>query len=124
MKKSLIFFGTEDFSAASLTRLLKDGWKLEAVVTKPDSRRGRGRELVEPAVKLLAKKHRIKIFQPADLKDITPQLKSIATEFAVLASYGKIVPQETLDLFAGGMSMSIHPYCQNTADRHLCKMQF
>lgn len=106
MKKSLIFFGTEDFSVASLAALIDSGWPINAVVTKPDSRRGRGRLLAQPAVKKLAEAHGIEVLQPSSPADILQTLPK--AEAGVLVAYGKIIPQPIIDLFPGGI-INLHP---------------
>ena len=97
--KKLIFFGTEDFSLPSLTALVESGFDVVAVVTKPDSARGRSKQLVEPAVKTYANTHGIQVFQPHKLSDITEELTELAPDAGVLVSYGKLLPQRTLDVF-------------------------
>ena len=57
MTDKIIFFGTENFSALTLQQLLTDGYNIEAVVTKPDFKRGRGKALEEPLVKKIAQKN-------------------------------------------------------------------
>lgn len=52
--RPIIFFGTEDFSLGALRGLVTNGFNVIAVVTKPDSRRGRGQKLVPPSVKTYA----------------------------------------------------------------------
>ncbi len=106
--KTILFFGTEDFSAASLNVLIENGYHIAAVVTKPDSIRGRGHQLVEPAVKKIAHRHNIEVWQPHKLVDIIPKIASLQPVTGVLASYGKIIPQTVLDLFEPGI-INVHP---------------
>lgn len=68
-RRPLVFFGTEDFSLASLQALIDGGFHVAAVVTKPDTARGRRRSLTPPAVKLLAQQHGIQVLQPNQLDD-------------------------------------------------------
>jgi len=106
--KRLVFFGTDDFSAAVLEEILVSGWAVSAVVTKPDSPAGRGQKIVPPAVKQIALEHKIKVLQPDKSSDIAAGLKDIDTEWGVLAAYGKIIPPAVLDMFSGGI-VNIHP---------------
>lgn len=105
----LVFFGTEDFSLPTLKALVDNGYNVCAVVTKPDTRRGRGKQLVEPAVKTYAAEHNIVVLQPERLSDIQTELESMAPDAGVLVSYGKILPQRTLDVFAPIGIINIHP---------------
>lgn len=104
----IIFFGTEDFSLTALTGLIEAGYDIAAVVTKPDSRRGRGRVLTSPSVKVLAERHNIPVWQPTKLTDITDHIVALQPVTGVLVSYGKIVPQEIIDLFTPGI-INVHP---------------
>lgn len=106
--KSLVFFGTEDFSVPSLERLIADGWPIKLVITKPDSERGRGLKLTSPPVKVLAQKNSIPVLQPNKLKDIETELNKLVCDFAVLVAYGKIIPLSIIDLFKGGI-VNVHP---------------
>lgn len=112
MKKkspTIIFFGTEDFSAESLKRLIFDGYTVGAVVTKPDSRRHRGKKLTEPPVKQIAKEHNIPVWQPENIVDITDNIKNIENRLGILVSYGKIIPEKVLNLFEPIGIVNVHP---------------
>lgn len=87
---------------------MKSGWSIKAVVTKPDSLRGRGQTINTPKIKSLALEHNILVYQPEKLIDIKDNLKDLGVEFGVLVSYGKIIPQVILDIFSGGI-VNIHP---------------
>lgn len=104
----ILFFGTEEFSLTALTGLIEAGYDIAAVVTKPDSRRGRGHQLVAPSVKVVAEKHNIPVWQPEKLRDITDDIKALQPVTGVLVSYGKIIPQSTIDLFTPGI-INVHP---------------
>jgi methionyl-tRNA formyltransferase len=104
----IIFFGTEDFSVISLERLIKDGYTIAAVVTKTDSRRGRGHHVVEPIIKTVAKAYQIPVWQPERLKDIIGPIKQLQPVTGVLVSYGRIIPAEIIDLFHPGI-INVHP---------------
>jgi methionyl-tRNA formyltransferase len=104
----IIFFGTEDFSLTALTGLIEAGYTIAAVVTKPDSKKGRGQQLVAPAVKVLATRHNIPVWQPEKLTDIADDIRALGSVTGVLVSYGKIVPQSIIDLFTPGI-VNVHP---------------
>jgi len=104
----IVFFGTEEFSLTALTGLIEAGYDIAAVVTKPDSRKGRGHQLIAPSVKVVAEKHNIPVWQPEKLKDITDNIKALQPVTGVLVSYGKIIPQSTIDLFTPGI-INVHP---------------
>ncbi len=106
--KTIVFFGTEDFSLVALKGLHEAGFKISAVITKPDTKRGRKQLLTAPAVKIYAIQHGIKVIQPSKLKDSIDDIKQLGENIGVLVSYGKIVPDEIIDLFNPGI-VNLHP---------------
>ncbi len=108
ISKPIIFFGTEDFSLRVLQGLVNTGYNIVAVVTKPDSKSGRGQKLTPSSVKVFAKQNNLPVWQPLKLIDIADDIKSIGDVAGVLASYGKIIPESILDLFSPGI-INIHP---------------
>lgn len=106
--RPIVFFGTEDFSLISLQALVEAGFNVVAVVTKPDTRKGRGQQIVEPSVKTFANKHGIEVWQPASLREIEPKLKQIDSPVGVLVSYGKIIPESIINMFSPGI-INVHP---------------
>jgi len=112
MSKTIIFFGTDRFSAAALTSLIEAGYNVAAVVTKLDSRSGRGQQLTKPLVKEIAEQSNIPVWQPTKLKDIIPDIEALKAPTSelvgVLSSFGRIIPQAIIDLFTPGI-INIHP---------------
>jgi len=106
--KTIIFFGTDTFSALSLQELIEKGFSIGAVVTKPDSQKGRGRTLSISVVKEIAQTHNIPVWQPTDVRDIAKLVEEIESPIGVLVSYGKIIPQSIIDLFEPGI-INVHP---------------
>lgn len=106
--KTIIFFGTDEFSATSLRELIAKGFTIGAVITKPDSQRGRGRTLTQPIVKQIAEANNIPVWQPMSTQDIAHHVKTVENPIGVLVSYGKIIPQSVIDLFEPGI-VNIHP---------------
>lgn len=106
--KPIVFFGTEDFSARFLAALIEAQYDIRAVITKPDSKKGRGQHIQEPAVKKIAISHGIDVWQPKKLSEITSRIKQLQPIAGVLVSYGKIVPQSILDIFTPGI-INVHP---------------
>ncbi len=104
----IIFFGTEDFSLIVLRSLVEDGYDIRAVVTKPDSARGRGHKVTKPSVKVYAESVGLAVWQPQKLSEITDDIISIGLVAGVLVSYGKIIPRSTLELFSPAI-INLHP---------------
>lgn len=108
ISNKIVFFGTEDFSLTALLGLIEAGFDIAAVITKPDSKKGRGQQLTPPAVKTLATAHNIPVWQPAKLSAVAEDIQALGSPLGVLVSYGKIIPQNILDLFHPGI-INLHP---------------
>ena len=106
MSKSVVFFGTEAISATSLQALIDNDWMIEAVITKPDSPRGRHGTPRAPLVKTIALEHNIRVLQPQKVSEILNE--HFESTAAILVSYGKIIPKSVIDLFPVGI-VNVHP---------------
>lgn len=97
---ALIFFGTPQFAVPSLKALIDEEEDIALVVTQPDKVKGRGHILSAPPVKELALAHNIKVLQPAKIRaeNFYSELRSIAPEFIIVVAYGKILPEEILNM--------------------------
>lgn len=105
----IVYFGTEDISLPTLQALIdSDQYDVVGVVTKPDSARGRGHHVDSPAVAKLARQHDITCLQPVKLRDVTELLGSLQADVGALVSYGKIIPQDVIDIFPHGI-VNFHP---------------
>ena len=95
----IVFMGTPDFAAVSLRRLVEDGHEVCGVFTQPDKPRNRGKVTFSP-VKEYALSQNIPVFQPEKMRDgqALSVLQSLAPEIVVVAAYGKILPEEILNL--------------------------
>lgn len=106
--KTIIFFGTDEFSVSALRHLIDAGYSIGAVITKPDAPAGRGHKLTAPAVKILAEAHQIPVWQPAKLDEVIEPIRSLGPATGVLSSFGRIIPQRIIDLFEPGI-INVHP---------------
>jgi len=102
-----LFFGTSSFALPSL-EITAQRTELQGVVTQPDRPAGRGQKLTPPPVKVAAQAIGVPVHQPASLRDFARELAGTEFDFFVLASYGKIVPQELLEIPKLG-SLNVHP---------------
>jgi len=102
MGDKIVFFGTPQFAVPALERLLcEPGFEVVAVVTQPDRRRGRGKELVPSPVKQIAVAHDIPVWQPQRIKkdvETLNQLRAAVADAFVVVAYGQILSQEILDM--------------------------
>lgn len=98
----LVFFGTPHFAVPSLKLLLQEsGFEILAVVTQPDKRRGRGKQLMPSPVKQVALAAGCQIFQPRRIKkdeDILTALEELQADAFVVVAYGQILSQRILDM--------------------------
>lgn len=95
----IVFMGTPDF-AANILYELKEQHEVVAVYTQPDAVRGRGKQLEPSPVKKVALKAGIPVFEPRRLRDAEEleRLRALAPDAICVAAYGKILPQEVLDI--------------------------
>lgn len=96
----IIFAGTPDFAACALQALIDAGHEIALVLTQPDRPAGRGMKLNASAVKILAEKQGISVYQPEKLRTAEQQapLTGIDADVMIVAAYGLILPQVVLDL--------------------------
>ena len=84
----------------SLQKLIDEHYEIAGVFTQPDKKVGRKQILTPSAVKELAERYELPVYQPQTLKDGSAYeiLKSIAPDMIIVAAYGKILPKSILDL--------------------------
>ncbi len=93
--------GTPDFASTILEYLQEwDGCDVIGAYTQPDRPGGRGQKVRQSAVKEVALKYGIPVYQPLNFKDEADveQLKALKPDFLVVAAYGLILPQAVLDI--------------------------
>ena len=123
----IIFAGTPEFAAVSLQRLVQSGFEVPLVITQPDRRAGRGMGLSQSAVKQLAKKHCLDIYQPETLtsNDVVQKIVSCSADIMVVVAYGQLVPKSLLHAFSFGcvnVHASILPRWRGAAPIHRALM--
>lgn len=100
MPLRVIFFGTPAFAAPSLEALAASPHRIAGVVCQPDRPRGRGQKIQIEAVKRAALAHRLRVWQPDRLRDPSwlDELRADPPDLAVVAAYGRMLPQILIDL--------------------------
>jgi methionyl-tRNA formyltransferase len=95
----IIFIGTGDIGVPTLNSLLdsKDHQVLSCV-TQPDKPAGRHQELHASAIKVLAMRHHVPVFQPGRIREATAieQLRFQRPDVIVVMAYGQILPGDLL----------------------------
>ncbi len=111
---SFIYFGTSDFSVTILDELEAGGFLPTLVVTQEDKPQGRHLQITPPPVKVWAEKRNIAVYQPSTLKDgsalahIRDRAPENGYDVAIVASYGKIIPDDIL-LLPKRETINVHP---------------
>ena len=113
----LIFAGTPEFAREALAALHAAGHEIALVLTQPDRPAGRGMKLQASPVKQWALDHQVPVAQPRSLRldgkypeeaaTARQALLAAQAECMVVAAYGLILPQWTLDLPPRGC-LNIH----------------
>ena len=104
MSLRIVFMGTPDFAVPALQTLIKAGYEIVAVYTRPPAKSGRGMKLTASPVQQCADTAGIAVHTPTSLKsdDDLAQFKAYAPDLAVVVAYGMILPQSWLDTPALG----------------------
>lgn len=96
----IVFMGTPDFAVPCLESIVNAGHNVVGVFTQPDKPKGRGYTLTPPPVKVKAEQYDIPVYQPAKLRDGEAYeiLKKLNPDCIVVVAYGKILPEDILNL--------------------------
>jgi len=104
----VVFAGTPEFARVALEQLLQAGYTVPLVLSQPDRPAGRGMKLQASPVKQCALEHGIAVTQPHSLRldgkfpqeaaEARAALEAAQADVMVVAAYGLILPQWTLDL--------------------------
>lgn len=96
----LVYMGTPEFAVPALSALYDTGHEIVGVYTQPDRPKGRGHRLVAPPVKVRAQELSLPVFQPEGFREtaVVDALRTLEPEVIVVAAYGRILPQNVLDI--------------------------
>jgi len=105
----LAFFGTPQFAAVALQRLIDSHHRIALVVTQPDKPTGRGRKIAPPPVKELALSAGLAVEQPASVKkpEFADRIRGLELDAAIVVAYGRILPAPLLTIPRFGF-LNIH----------------
>ena len=103
--------GTPEFAVPSLRALLEDGqFEIAAVVTQPDRPAGRKQKIQASPIKKVALENNLPLLQPAKVRNnpaLWDELRALSSDVIVVVAYGKILPQEVLDIPPKGI-INVH----------------
>lgn len=100
--------GTSEFAATVLETLARSAHRPRLVVTRPDSRRGRGRRLAPPPVAQAASRLRLVLIQPNSVNDeeSRARIASERPEVVCVCAYGGLIREP---LLAEYPMLNVHP---------------
>jgi methionyl-tRNA formyltransferase len=111
-QRRIVFFGNERLAtgvttaAPTLRALLNASYQIAAVVSHFEGGKSRNARRLEIAA--IADANGIPLLLPHKPADILEDLRGMQADIGVLVAYGRIVPQEIIDLFPHGI-VNIHP---------------
>jgi methionyl-tRNA formyltransferase len=108
-KPKIAFFGTSHYAVMILDALKKADLLPSLIVTTPDKPAGKGMQLTPPPVKAWAMNNDHRVLQPEKLKDplFLDVLKDEHFDLFIVVAYGKIIPQEVIELSPQGV-LNVH----------------
>ena len=93
--------GTPDFALESLKALYEAKYDIIGVVTNIDKPKGRGMKMVASPVKEYAIEKNLQVYQPIKVRnnpEFLEEVKILNPDLICVVAYGKILPQELLDI--------------------------
>lgn len=105
---NIVFMGTPEFAVPSLKILLNSHHAIQAVVTVPDKKQGRGQKIAESDVKKFALENNLPVLQPEKLKDpqFIEQIKQLAPDLIIVVAF-RILSKEVYTIPKFG-SFNLH----------------
>jgi methionyl-tRNA formyltransferase len=88
----IVYLGSPEIAVAPLKALVQAGHEVALVVTNPDRRRGRGKDLMPTPVKACA----IELGLP--VSDVLDDVLGVGAAFGVVVAYGHIIGSHVLDV--------------------------
>jgi methionyl-tRNA formyltransferase len=95
----ILFWGTPVYAVPTLDALHHAGHTIVGVVTQPDRRRGRGKQLVPSPVKARAEELGLPVFTPERIKRddaCKAELDALGADVSVVVAFGQILPKDVL----------------------------
>lgn len=97
----ILFMGTPDFALELLKALYEAKYDIIGVVTNVDKPKGRGMKMVASPVKEYAIEKKLQVYQPVKVRnnpEFLEEVKKLNPDLICVVAYGKILPQELLDI--------------------------
>ena len=94
-KLKVIFMGTPEFSVPILLGLINK-YEVVLVVSQPDRKVGRKKEVKVTPIKEVCLLNNIEVFQPTNIKLENEKILSTECDIIITCAYGQIIPSEIL----------------------------
>lgn len=104
----VVFFGAPAFVVPTLEALVAAEYPVVAVISGPNQRVGRHRQLVAPPVVGAAIRLGVPVEQPLKLAALANRLRELRPLVGVLFAYGRLLPKAVVAAFPHGI-LNIHP---------------
>jgi methionyl-tRNA formyltransferase len=106
---NIIYFGSSDFSVPFLEHIDDSSHNIAGVFTYTDKKRGRGRKVSANPVKMCANGRGLDVFEIKSFDDdFYNKLSGIDFDYAVVVSFGMILPEEIFKRWPG-VWLNVHP---------------
>jgi len=104
----IIYMGTPAFAISPLQKILDSEHEVIAVVTAPDKKSGRGKQLTASPIKVFCTENNLPILQPPNLKDesFVSELKEHNADLFVVVAF-RMLPKEVWSIPSKG-SFNLH----------------
>lgn len=104
------FWGSDEFSINVLKTLIGGMFKPIAIISVPDMPKGRKKIITPTPLREFAREHNIECLTPEDLRSMAfdDEYRTLNLDVAIVASYGKIIPDNLLDIPKRG-TLNVHP---------------
>lgn len=104
----IVFFGTPEFAIPSLKILVESEHEVLAVVTAPDKKRGRGRNISVTPIKQFALENNITVLTPEKLKskEFEEELRILNPDLFIIVAF-RILPEDIFTIPPKG-SFNLH----------------
>ena len=104
----IIYMGTPAFAISPLQKILNSEHEVIAVVTAPDKKSGRGKQLTASPIKVFCTQNNLPILQPPNLKDesFVSELKEHNADVFVVVAF-RMLPKEVWSIPSKG-SFNLH----------------
>ena len=109
MSKKIVFMGTPKFSIKTLEALEKSSYEIVCVYTQPPKKSARGQNINPSPIQIIAERLSLKVRSPNNLdsEEELKYFKSLNPYIAIVVAYGKIIPENYLDIPEKGF-LNIH----------------